>query len=522
MNKPWLVRMHHRMRTASFAMVFVATSLHLAGKSYGLATWTFMVMLLLIYPHAQYWRALRTRDPIQAEVTNLLIDSILLGIFIAAVGFSDWLTFSVMMGTLSNNAANRGLRGIRDSLAALLLGAFVGSAVGGFNFSPHTNFPATLFCIVGLGGYLLAMNNIGFSRNQQLRTTRKQLEAHKRELLNANETHLKNFKEIEELQQQLREQANRDPLTNLYNRRFLDTTLARELARCSRDGKPLSLIMIDIDHFKKYNDHYGHQAGDQCLKSVAQTLEANAKRASDLAARYGGEEFSLVLAETDAATAMILAEGVCQAVESLQLPHEMAPTGVITISVGVATSTSDVYQDADALLRAADVALYRAKHNGRNQVQSAPNVPRKISAGSDEEANSVRLVWNDAYACGQEAIDDAHRELFSTGNLILDKVVAGSSSDEVVRLIDDLLHRIDQHFHEEDTIIASSAFPGAEEHAVAHRKLMEQSNKFAAAFRANSQDIGEFSRFLAHDVVARHMLEMDRTYFPYLPARSTL
>jgi diguanylate cyclase (GGDEF)-like protein/hemerythrin-like metal-binding protein len=366
------------------------------------------------------------------------------------------------------------------------------------------------------------MNNIGFSRNLQLRKVRAQLEAHKQELLAANDTLHKHVKEIDELQEQLRDQANRDSLTNLYNRRFLDATLSRELARCSRDGKPLSLVMIDVDHFKKYNDYYGHQAGDQCLKSVAQTLKASAKRASDLAARYGGEEFSLVLADTDAATAMNLAEAVRQAVESLQLPHVMAQTGLVTISVGVATSTSEVYQDADTLLRAADTALYRAKHCGRNQVISAPNIQLPISVGSDDAAHSARLEWHENFACGQKVIDDAHRELFSIGNLILDRVVAGSPLDEVVKLVDELLHRVEQHFHEEEAIVAATGFPGVEEHAVAHRQLMDQAHELAGGFRAKRQDIGEFSRFLAHDVVARHMLEMDRAFIPYLPARAAL
>ncbi|OHC71727.1 MAG: hypothetical protein A3H93_16970 [Rhodocyclales bacterium RIFCSPLOWO2_02_FULL_63_24] len=101
-KQPWLVRMHHRMRTASFAMLFVATSLHISGKSYGLAAWLLLGILLLVYPHVQYLRARRAEDSVSVEMDNLLVDSILLGIYVAALEFPLWISFSAMLGTLSN------------------------------------------------------------------------------------------------------------------------------------------------------------------------------------------------------------------------------------------------------------------------------------------------------------------------------------------------------------------------------------------------------------------------------------
>jgi len=502
------------MRTVSFAMVFGASCLHLVGKEVGMATWLFLVALLLVYPHIQYWRSLRAADAIQAEMTHLWVDSILLGVFIAVIQFSDWLTFSVMMGSLSNSAANKGWRGIRESLLGLAAGIAAGIAVAGFGLAPHTDWPATLVCAVGLGAYLLAMNNIGFSRNIQLRLMRKQLESHTAELESANQTMRKNLEEIDHLQGQLREQANRDPLTNLFNRRFLDTSLNRELAHCAREGKPLSLMMLDVDHFKKYNDHYGHQAGDECLKRVAQVLKSSAKRTSDLAARYGGEEFVLVLPDTDAEMAWRLAQEVLQGMESLDLPHEISRNGRVTVSIGTATSTGDVYRDVDSLLRAADEAMYRAKHGGRNQLQRAPDT----LALRPIVADAVRLVWDRAYECGHGDIDDAHRELFAQGNLLLSYALAGSPAPVVADMADALIRELARHFHEEEQIIATAGFPMAQEHAAAHRELLVQARHLVSRFRDREFDLAEFFGFLGHDVVARHMLESDRAFVPYLQA----
>jgi signal transduction histidine kinase len=177
-KKPWLVHVHYRMRTVSFLMVFMATSLHIWEKNYSPAAWIFLVLLLLVYPHLQYLRSLRAQDAIKAEIANLLVDSVLLGVFVATVEFSAWLTFSAMMGTLTNNTANKGWRGVGEALLGLLLGALLGGLVGGFRFAPDTTWPATLFCIMGLGGYLLAMNHIAFGRNVQLRAAREQLRQH--------------------------------------------------------------------------------------------------------------------------------------------------------------------------------------------------------------------------------------------------------------------------------------------------------------------------------------------------------
>ncbi len=175
------------------------------------------------------------------------------------------------------------------------------------------------------------------------------------------------------------EQANRklaalsmtDGLTGIPNRRRFDEALLTEWQRAARAGQPLALIMLDVDFFKNYNDHYGHQEGDICLRKVARVLQSHARRASDLAARYGGEEFVMLAPETDADSALSLAESVRQSLEALALPHVQSPLGCVTCSIGVAVLAPDENQTPEMFIRMADKAMYRAKAQGRNQVELA-------------------------------------------------------------------------------------------------------------------------------------------------------
>jgi len=159
-----------------------------------------------------------------------------------------------------------------------------------------------------------------------------------------------------------------DGLTELFNRRAFDETMAREWKRMLRGGSPLSLVLGDIDFFKKYNYHYGHQEGDDCLRHVARALATGIRRPGDLAARYGGEEFVLLLPDTPAEGAKIVAENVHRAVEELKLPHaasEVAPH--VTLSLGIASLIPTAENQPQDLVRAADEALYLAKKQGRNR-----------------------------------------------------------------------------------------------------------------------------------------------------------
>jgi two-component system chemotaxis family response regulator WspR len=191
---------------------------------------------------------------------------------------------------------------------------------------------------------------------------------------------------LREMQEQLREmntqlaQSNRelhrlsslDGLTGIANRRQFDEVLEREWQRSVRNDSPLSLILLDIDYFKLYNDHYGHQAGDDCLRLVARTLDRVVQRPTDLVARYGGEEFVVVLPDTDRAGAEAVARELLREVSGLSITHvDSRAADHLTLSLGTATRCTGQHQCAADLLAAADQALYLAKEQGRNRVESS-------------------------------------------------------------------------------------------------------------------------------------------------------
>ncbi|WP_454020456.1 diguanylate cyclase [Azospirillum sp. Marseille-Q6669] len=162
-----------------------------------------------------------------------------------------------------------------------------------------------------------------------------------------------------------------DGLTGIANRRRFDEVLLREWRRCGRVQLPLSLIMLDVDQFKPYNDHYGHQAGDECLRAVAQLLAEQMMRPGDLIARYGGEEFVCLLPETDEDGAVQVAERLRETVANRRLPHAVSHVADhVTISLGVATARPTLDDTPDRLTQLADGLLYEAKRAGRNRVCS--------------------------------------------------------------------------------------------------------------------------------------------------------
>ncbi len=185
--------------------------------------------------------------------------------------------------------------------------------------------------------------------------------------------------ELRDSQSSLRKQANTDTLTQIANRRYFDQTFKNEWRRTTRDGIPISMLLVDIDFFKEYNESQGQRAGDNCLKSIAACMEVVTRRPADLAARYGGEEFAVLLPNTSMENAAMLGERLRAKVESLQLPHPTSDHKIVTVSVGVSCCvTPDLDGKADdeevevmypaMLMNAADNAMFLAKQQGRNRV----------------------------------------------------------------------------------------------------------------------------------------------------------
>jgi diguanylate cyclase (GGDEF)-like protein len=184
-------------------------------------------------------------------------------------------------------------------------------------------------------------------------------------LMQANIQLHNQVKKIEQLRAELHEQAIRDPLTGLYNRRYLNEALEREFSRAEREMYQVSILIMDIDHFKIINDTHGHQLGDKFLIAIADFLKNNS-RGSDIACRYGGEEFILVLPGTETHAAYARAEHFRAEFAQIQIPHKMKDLS-ITVSMGVASYPIHAAKPEDLIVKA-DLALYQSKHNGRNRV----------------------------------------------------------------------------------------------------------------------------------------------------------
>ncbi len=230
---------------------------------------------------------------------------------------------------------------------------------------------------VGLGVAMLALLQFGYDAAKNFRDGA-------RELVRSQQL----SKELEEL-------SVTDSLTGLANRRKLAETLQSECARAMRQSTSVSVVMVDVDLFKKYNDFYGHQAGDLCLQKIAAVLQRTARRAGELAARYGGEEFVVLRANCSQEEAAALAEAVRAEIEALALPHPASASGVVTASFGVAAGIPQRDATGEALIRSADNALFEAKRAGRNRV--------RLGGGWHEGGDSAGLAGATATAMATPA-----------------------------------------------------------------------------------------------------------------------
>lgn len=361
----WIVGTHWVMRSASFAIAFVFLTIHWWGQPVPGWGWSLLALQFLIYPHLLYWRARRTRDTQRAELQNLMLDCFVLGIWSGALGFPLWITFTLFISSAINNAISRGWPGVVRALLAFGGGALLGWLPTGTGAAPAESGWVILLCVVGLTWYLLAIGHVAYARARALRATREKLKHGELALQQANETLRARIEEIHALQHLLKDQANRDPLTSLFNRRYLQDTMQGELARCRREAQPLCVVMIDIDHFKRVNDTYGHQIGDEVLKCLGKLL-ADDVRSGDVACRFGGEEFLILMTGLSAAAACPRAEQwrARFAAAEIRSDGRRVP---LSLSIGMA-AFPEHGQTAEELVHRADQALYAAKLNGRDQV----------------------------------------------------------------------------------------------------------------------------------------------------------
>ncbi len=361
----WVAVNSYRVRVAAFALVGIPIALHVLPRSPGALFWAIFLIQFAVYPHLMQWRTRRSAQPEKAELDNLIVDAVVSGAWAAGLGFPLWITVALFLATLLNHTIMRGLPGILICPAALLSGALSSTTVIAFRLSTDTDGLVTLSSIIGLAIYLSLMGVEFFTYIRRLHEVQGAVASQKQILEDANAALHEQISKIHDLQEKLRDQANRDSLTGLFNRRYLEGTLEREMARCRREGTPMTMLLLDIDHFKLINDTYGHQAGDEVLRVFGKTLHDSA-RAEDIVCRYGGEEFLLVLskmpldiARERGAYLLKLFEDTTVAFGELRIR--------ITTSIGIA-GTPEHSDSTDGLIRCADEALYLAKHNGRNRV----------------------------------------------------------------------------------------------------------------------------------------------------------
>jgi diguanylate cyclase (GGDEF)-like protein/hemerythrin-like metal-binding protein len=324
------------------------------------------------------------------------------------------------------------------------------------------------------------------------------------------------FSQLEDIRIKLETLSITDSLTKLANRRHFDEVLSIEYGRHVRSGGELSLIMLDIDYFKAFNDNYGHITGDNCLRQVGRVLADCALRPADLAARYGGEEFACILPETDRTGAITIAEQIRRSIQTLAIPHiGSSVADHVTASLGVVTVECTKGGAAKDIISQADDLLYRAKSSGRNRIEIAVGSVAHAS-GEVFSGNFLQLAWKDFFCSGNPLIDAQHQSLFHVSNRLLDAILSGSSSPDISVIIGQLLADVTQHFHDEQMILEDAGFPGMQQHIEEHAKLLCKGLDLSKQFHNETLSAGDVFQFLAYDVVMIHMLGADREYFPYI------
>lgn len=355
----WTVRMNRRNRSFFYALLFFTLAAHLRTLHAPTWAWVLLAVQFLVYPQFAYWRAKRSEHQRTAEMHNLLIDSVLGGLWSGALGLPLWITFAMFAGNCMNLIVFYGYSGVPRLAACMGGGIVLVLLTGQFELHTATDGLTTLACMLSLTLFLIAFAHDGYARAMAQHRSHEQLR--------------QQFEEIRSLQTQLQDQAVRDPLTGLFNRRHLDAVLAPELARCRAARASLSLLMIDIDHFKHINDTRGHAAGDAMLQTLAQLLLRHV-RPQDVACRHGGEEFLLMLTDTPLAVARGRAEAIRQAFAATQVRFGDRILSA-TLSCGVA-SFPQHGQEPLVLIECADHALYTAKLEGRNCVVAFQPAPQ--------------------------------------------------------------------------------------------------------------------------------------------------
>lgn len=305
---------------------------------------------------------------------------------------------------------------------------------------------------------------------------------------------------------QLERVASTDHLTGTWNRAQFDRFLEAETARSSSNHRPLSLILLDLDHFKSINDTFGHAAGDAVLREFATLAQAQTRR-SDQLFRWGGEEFALLLPDSGYRNAERVAEKVRRAVEN----HAFATVGPVRLSAGVAERLPD--EATASWFDRLDRALYEAKRTGRNRVV----VDRRGMAddhGRLYESPALLVEWREEFESGDPTIDAQHRDLVERANALLR--CASSRDSDLPASLEDLIAHVQRHFSDEEAILEALGYPGLQQHKRHHQRLVTRAGRLHRRAASGEIRFSEIVEYLVQEVILGHMMSADREFYPLL------
>lgn len=300
-------------------------------------------------------------------------------------------------------------------------------------------------------------------------------------------------------QQELEKLAVIDQLTGLYNRNVLDSSLDEFISHAQRSGEPLSMILMDLDHFKRINDRYGHTAGDQVLIVLADQVRKHS-RAGDRIIRWGGEEILILLPQTDL-------QGAAKTAERIRLTlmqHVFSFNEPITISMGVSTYQEN--EPPEIWFKRTDVCLYRAKQLGRNQV---------VTWKADDQLPlaMLRIDWQKSWESGDRVIDQEHQELLEICNRLIDDAVLSVERATQEKNYRTLLEKLSEHFSHEEAILADKKYKDLSVHQQQHRELLSQMGELLIDLNHDKVDLESVFNLVMGKFIVGHILSSDVSFF---------
>lgn len=308
--------------------------------------------------------------------------------------------------------------------------------------------------------------------------------------------------DLKQKNQKLADIAFKDPLTGLYTRYYLDNELDFLIDNARHREQPLSLILFDLDNFKKINDTFGHDVGDSVLRQVSDIFKGLTRK-QDVLCRWGGEEILLVMPDTKMIPASIIAKKMGQTLAETIFPK----VGKVTVSGGVAEY--EAKESLNTLFKRVDEALYLAKENGRNRVVTSNKQVHLTMP-------LVQINWHAEWESGNQEIDRQRREMTEMTNRLMDVSLAGMITQETLQIVDLLLERMTDLFSCEKEKLAQIGFPGSTAHVAKHQRLATMARQLEDAYRSGEIKLSDLFDFVMNEVVLGHFLEDDVLYFPFL------